>query len=233
MIKPTIKLLMVITLFSSLAVSCDKGSDTDTEKQTENPIPTKVKGTLPANGEPCSDFEIVPNDNSKVAILFKWNASQDAVNYDLIIMDGTQEAAKTTVGATEATLSLDKGKTYSWTVTAKNETGNTVSDTYSFTTPGQATGNYAPYAAEITLDFNTTNQTLNISWTAEDEDGDSLTFDIEILEDETLIQEESDLTTNFIDDIIYMNATLYSVKVISKDVSGNFSVSEKTITSPE
>lgn len=233
MIHQKVKYLASIILIISTFVSCDKGSDTDTEKQTEKPLPTKAQGTLPANGEPCSDFEIVSNDDSKVSILFKWNASKDAVNYDLIVMDGTQKAAKTTVGATEATLTLDKGRTYSWTVTAKNETGNTVSDTYSFTTPGQAIGNYAPYAAEITLGFNTTNQTLNISWTAEDEDGDSLTFDVEISESEILLQEELELTSNNVEDIPYVNGTMYSVKVTAKDVSGNFSVSEKTATSPE
>ena len=221
--------LLVFVVFSS----CDKGTSTETEKQLDKPLPTKVQGTLPANGEPCSDFSPVPNDDSKVSIPFKWNASQHTVNYDLSVLEGAQEVAKTTVGALETSVTLERGKTYSWTVTSKNETGTTVSDTYSFTTPGQAIGNYAPYAAEIALDFDTVNQILNLSWTATDEDGDSLTFDVFILEDEIIVQEELELTINTIEGIAYVNNTSYTVKIITKDVVGNFSVSEKTITSPE
>lgn len=233
MISPKIKLFICLIFIGIIISSCDKGSDTDTEKQTDNPLPTKVLGTLPTNGEPCSDYNLVPNDDSKVSILFKWNASQNAVNYDLIVMEGAQEAAKTTVGALEASLTLDKGKTYSWTVTSKNETGNTISDTYSFTTPGQAIGNYAPYSAEIAMNFNTTNQNLNISWAAEDEDGDSLTFDVAVFEGETLLQEVFEMTTNSLEGFPYSNGTSYYVKITTKDVAGNFSVSEKTATAPD
>ena len=233
MIIKSLKYISFIILFSLIFTSCDKGTSTETEKQVDKPLPTKVQGTLPANGEPCSDFIPVPNDDSKVSIQFKWNASQHTINYDLSVLEGSQEVAKTTVGALETSVTLERGKTYSWTVTSKNETGNTVSDTYSFTTPGQAIGNYAPYAAEIVLDFDTENQVLKVSWEAVDEDGDSLTFDVEILEDETLLRDESDLTANSIEGITYINGTSYSVKVISKDFLGNFSVSEKTSTSPE
>lgn len=222
-------MVLVFVLFSS----CDKGTSTETEKQIDKPLPTKAQGTLPANGEPCSDFNPVPNDDSKVSVPFKWNASQNAINYDLSVLEGAQEVAKTTVGALETSVTLERGKTYSWTVTSKNETGTTVSDTYSFTTPGQALGNYAPYAAEIALDFDTDNQVFNVSWTAADEDGDSLTYDVVILEGETVVQEELGLTINTIEGIAYVNDTSYTVKIITKDVVGNFSVSEKTISSPE
>lgn len=233
MIHQKVKYLASILLIISTFVSCDKGSDSDTEKQIEKPLPTKVQGTLPANGEPCSDFELVPNDDSKVSILFKWNASQNAVNYDLVVKEGAQEAAKTTVGALEASLTLDKGKTYSWTVTAKNETGNTISDTYSFTTPGQAIGNYAPYAAEITLNFNTTNHILNVVWVAEDEDGDALNYDIVVQENGSVLMEETDLSNTTIEDITYVSGTTYLVSVKAKDTSGNFSFSEKSEISPD
>lgn len=221
--------LMVFVVFSS----CDKGTSTETEKQIDKPQPIKAQGTLPVNGEPCSDFDPVPNDDSKLSILFKWNGSQNTINYDLSVLEGAQEVAKTTVGALEASVTLERGKTYSWTVTSKNETGTTVSDTYSFTTPGHAIGNYAPYAAEIAIDFDVDKQVLNLSWSATDEDGDSLTFDVVILEGETVVHEELGLATNTIEGIAYLSETSYTFNIITKDVVGNFSISEKTITSPK
>jgi len=83
------------------------------------------------------------------------------------------------------------------------------------------------------MNFNTTNQILNISWTAEDEDGDSLTFDVQIFEDEMLAQEELEITTNSVEGFTYSIGTSYSVKVTAKDIIGNFSVSEKTATALE
>lgn len=233
MIAKSLKYILFTIIVCLVSTSCDKGTSTETEKQIDKPLPTKAQGTLPANGEPCSDFNPVPNDDSKVSIPFKWNASQHTINYDLSVLEGAQEVAKTTVGALETSVTLERGKTYSWTVTSKNETGTTVSDTYSFTTPGQAVGNYAPYAAEIALDFDTDNQVFNINWTAADEDGDSLTYDVVILEGGTVVQEELGLTINTITGIPYANDTFYTVKIITKDVVGNFSVSEKTISSPE
>lgn len=234
MINHKTKILLGIVLIFFIFEACDKGSSTpDTDKQTENPLPTKVQGTLPVNGEPCSDFTVVPNDNSKASILFKWNASQNAVNYDLIIMEGTQEVAKTTVGALETSITLDKGKTYSWTVTAKNEAGTITSDTYSFTAPGEAIGNYAPYAAEIIFDFDTTNQTLNINWTGEDEDGDALVYDILVKENETVVIDEIDLANTSIPSLPYLSGASYTVNITAKDTVGNFSISEKIEKSPE
>lgn len=233
MIYKTLKYFTGLTLVLVCLNSCDKSTSTETEKQVEKPVPTKVTGTLPVNGEPCSDFEPLPNDETKVSILFKWSAAQNAVNYDLKILLGNKQAATTTIAEHETTVTLDRGKTYTWTVTSKNETGNTVSDTYSFTTPGVSEGNYAPYAAEITTDFQTIDQLLTVNWTGTDEDGDELIYDITITENETIILEEIDYINTSISGIGYTEDTPYTINIVSKDGTGNFSVSEVTIKSPE
>lgn len=233
MIYKTLKYFTVLLLVFVCLNSCDKSTSTETEKQIEKPVPTKVTGTLPVNGEPCSEFEQIPNDDTKVSILFKWNAAQNTVNYDLDVLFNNQQVASTTVGGLETTVTLDRGKTYTWTVTSKNESESTESDTYSFTTPGLAEGNYAPYAAEISTDFNTSAQSLTVNWIGTDEDNDLLIYDVTITENESVIIEETDISDNSISGIVYSSGTEYSIKVISKDNTGSFSVSEVTVNAPE
>tara|TARA_R110002153_G_scaffold7399_3_gene33302 strand:+ start:1299 stop:2000 length:702 start_codon:yes stop_codon:yes gene_type:complete len=233
MIYKTLKYFTGLALVFVSLNSCDKSTPTDTEKQVDKPVPTKATGTLPANGEPCSEFEPIPNDDTKVSILFKWNAAQNTVNYELKVLLGNEQAATTTVGGQEATVNLDRGKTYTWTVTSKNESGSTVSDTYSFTTPGLSEGNYAPYSAEILTEFETVEKLLTVSWIGSDEDGDDLTYDVIITENETVILEEIDFVNTSISGIGYTNNTNYTINIISKDGTGNFSVSEVSVKSPE
>tara|TARA_R110002051_G_scaffold137916_4_gene210582 strand:- start:6693 stop:7394 length:702 start_codon:yes stop_codon:yes gene_type:complete len=233
MIYKTLKYFTSLLLLFVCLNSCDKSSATETEKQVENPVPTKATGTLPVNGEPCSEFEPIPNDDTKVSILFKWNVAQNTINYDLDVLLNNQQVASATVAGLETTVTLDRGKTYTWKVTSKNETGNTISDTYSFTTPGISEGNYAPYAAEISTEFNTLTQLLTISWIGTDEDNDLLTYDVTITENESVIIEETDISDNSISGIEYNSGTEYSIKVISKDNTGSFSVSEVTVNAPE
>lgn len=233
MIYKTLKYFTSLLLLFVCLNSCDKSTPEETEKQIDKEVPTKVTGTLPVNGEPCSEFELIPNNDTKVSILFKWNAAQNTVNYTLEVLLNNQQAVSSTVGGLETTVSLDRGKTYTWTVTSKNEFGTTESDTYSFTTPGLAEVNYAPYAAEISTDFNTLTQLLTISWIGTDEDNDLLTYDVTITENESEIIEETDITDNSISGIEYNSGTEYYIKVISKDSTGSFSVSEITANSPE
>ncbi|APQ18985.1 hypothetical protein [Maribacter hydrothermalis] len=233
MIYKTLKYFTGLAMIFVCLNSCDKSTSTETEKQLEKPIPTKATGTLPVNGEPCSEFELIQNDDTKVSILFKWNAAQNAINYELMVLLGNEQVATTTVGGQEATVTLDKGKTYTWNITSKNENGNTVSDTYSFTTPGLSDGNYAPYVAEITTEFDTVEQILNISWLCTDEDGDDLLYDVVITENETIIIDETDYANTSILEVDYNNDTSYTIKVISKDSTGNFSLSEISVSSPE
>ena len=66
-----------------------------------------------------------------------------------------------------------------------------------------------------------------------DEDNDLLTYDVTITENESEIIEETDITDNSISGIEYNSGTEYYIKVISKDSTGSFSVSEITANSPE
>jgi hypothetical protein len=233
MIYNNIYKVITIVMLLVFMSSCDDGGSEEEEMQLEKPTPTKAVGTLPANGEPCSDFEIIPNDDSKVSISFKWTSAQNTTNYDLIVLEGTSEVSNTTVDALQTNVTLSRGKTYTWRVVSKNENNSSISDTYSFTTPGLAASNYAPYSAEITVIFDTTAKLFNMKWTAVDEDGDDLVFDISISDEQNIIVEENDTSNLFINGTPYTGNTVYNFKVTAKDANGNFSISETSIISPE
>lgn len=208
------------------------GEQPPPEPEPSNDLPLKVTGTLPVNGEPCSDYEEVLSDDSKVLITFNWNEAQFADNYELAVKEGSSEVYRNMYSNLEAQVELQRGKTYTWSVKAKNEFGETPGDTFSFTTPGIRVGNYAPYAAEISVDFNTNTMEMSVGWVGSDEDGDALLYDVKVREDNNLLLEEVDYSLDILEPILFMNARTYSVEVISKDTAGNFSVATYTVEAP-
>ncbi len=227
--------ILFITLMA-LLLSCggrDGGGELPTpEPEPSNDLPALAVGTLPANGEPCSDYEEVPADESKVSISFKWNAAQYADSYELVILESDSEVFRNSLDNLEAQVELERGKTYTWSVKSINEFGETLGNTYSFTTPGTPIGNYAPYAAEISVSFNVETTEMAISWVGSDEDNDVLTYDVKVWENANLLLEEMDSTLESLEPILFISGASYSVEVISKDTASNFSVSSISIESP-
>ncbi|WP_420604158.1 hypothetical protein [Flagellimonas sp.] len=224
----------ILALTTIFLLSCGGGGGEGEEPpKEESKPPSKTIGTLPTNGEPCSDYEEVDNDDVKVLVEFRWNAAQLAQNYVLEIFEGTTEVFKSSFNNLEAKVQLDRGKTYSWSLTAVNNDGETAGDTYSFTTPGIPEANYAPYAAAITIEFNTQNMEMSVAWVGSDEDNDELTYDVTVSENESILVEETDYNMESINPVAFKNGENYSVEVISKDTSGNFSVSKMSAIAPD
>ncbi len=231
----TMKSIVQMIYFCMALILCSCGGGSGGEQpppEPSNDLPLKVTGTLPVNGEPCSDYEEVPSDDSMVLIAFNWNEAQFADSYKLIVLDGSSEIFSENYSNAEAKVELQRGKTYTWSVTAINEFGQTPGDTYSFTAPGIRVGNYAPYAAEINVEFNTETMEMSISWVGSDQDNDTLTYDIKILENENIILEETGVDANMVDPIQFIDGVNYSVEITSKDTSGNFSISTRSFKTP-
>ncbi|MGB6151770.1 MAG: hypothetical protein WBG48_07245 [Pricia sp.] len=213
-------------LFSTFFVSCDKGTSPEEFPITDtNPI-VKTIGLLPLNGELCSDYELVPDEVLEILVLFKWNTIEKVKNYALVVYDGTDEITRISAISSEVKVRLQRGKTYSWTIIAINGEQEILGDTYSFTTPGVPLGNYAPYAADISLTVDATNTLLSIEWVGADEDDDALTYDVSVYRGEEVIQEFFNISDTFLQPFSVGPETAYTVKVISKDGFGNFSVSK-------
>ncbi|RIV35712.1 hypothetical protein D2V08_03570 [Flagellimonas lutimaris] len=223
--------VVIIPLF----LSCGGGGGGEQplpEPEPSNDLPARVLGALPANGEPCSDYEEVPSDESKVLIAFNWNAAQYADSYELVVLEDNSEVFRDTFSNLETQVELQRGKTYTWSVNSINEFGETSGNTYSFTTPGTPVGNYAPYAAEISIDFNTGTMEMSIGWIGNDEDNDVLIYDVKVWENENVLMEEANYTLDSLEPVLFLNGESYSVEVVSKDTSGNFSISTMSAEAP-
>ena len=231
-LKPTIIKLFGVTMIGILFSCGGGGGGEEPPIEQKNP-PAKAIGVLPANGEPCSDYEEVSGSDTKVLILFKWNAAQFAQSYEVVVSDGNNEIARKSVGTLETKIELDRGKTYSWQINSINGDGEATSNTNSFTTPGVPVGNYVPYAAEITIGFDTVNLEMTVSWVGNDADGDELTYDITVWENGSIILEETDYAQDSFDPITIKNGEIYTVEVISKDSFGNSSISTTSEEAPE
>ncbi len=130
---------------------------------SEHPSPDKPQLTYPSNNS---------RDIATGNITLKWESKESDLTYR-IEFDGKTYTTKNksyTVSASE------RGKTYSWKVTATNEWGKeTVSDTYSFATKVNS-------APEITLvspvnaSAGILANSITLKWTGKDSDGDEISY---------------------------------------------------------
>ena len=81
----------------------------------------------------------------------------------------------------------------------------------------------------ITMDFNAETRALVISWIGKDEDGDTLTYDVFVKENDEIIIDDKDLTIVALSPIIAVAGATYVVQVTSKDSFGNLAVSTQTL----
>ena len=231
-------IIAVLTLLVvGLLNGCTKSSGSEDET-SKNPLkeelksPEKSNALLPENGDTCAEFDSIESEPDKASVFFSWTEADRSDTYVLEVFESDTLIKSITVEDTEAVMILDKGKLYSWTITSKNFAGEAKSDTYSFTTPGEPIGNFVPYTAKITMDFDTTNNRLSISWVGSDQDGDKLTYNVKVEEDQETILEQSDLTVSSVEPITIVPGKGYKVEVISFDEYGNYSKAESSKTAP-
>lgn len=225
--------IKTVSLFIGLGllVSCGGGGSDSPDEPVVN-LPAKPALTLPINGETCSEYTVVANNETKAEISFGWATTSYATSYVLVVTQSGNTVVNQTLTTTSYKAILDKGKTYSWTVTAKNKDGENVSVTNSFTTPGIPVGNYVPYAAIINFSVNTGSSMASLSWVGKDEDSNTneLKYDIEIKEDNAVLQSLTNKTqTSIADFVVKLNAT-YQIKITTIDKYGSYSSSIYTYT---
>ncbi|MER3375331.1 MAG: hypothetical protein RIM83_11900 [Allomuricauda sp.] len=222
--------LYIIFVVVGIFFSCSGGEGGEQPPEDEVNLPEKAIGVLPVNGEPCSDYEEIAGNDTQVLISFNWNSARYAQSYEVIILDAGNEIVRKNVEGLQTKIELDRGKTYTWQIESINDDGSSASNTYSFTSPGIPQRNFAPYAAAITVEFDTINSEMLISWVGSDEDGDALSYDALIYQSNELIYEFNDLSDTFLPPISYILSREYSIEVTSEDSFGNFSISEVTVS---
>jgi len=226
-----IKNIKTICFFVSLGllVSCG-GGNSDGDPVVN--LPAKPNLSLPVNGENCSTYTVVASDNTKAEISFSWAGATYATSYVLVVTQAGTQVVNKEISTTSYKVILDKGKTYSWTVTAKNKNGVTASATNSFITPGNPIGNYVPYAAVINFSVNATSSMASLSWIGKDEDSTTtdLKYDIEIKKDNVVIQSLTNQTVSSIADFAAVLNATYQIKINTIDKQGSYSTSIVTYT---
>lgn len=226
-----INLLKYLVLFcTALVFACGGSSDSDdpTDDDPNNPqqqLPGKANALLPVNGEPCSEFEDVDGEPNKALIFFQWSSASFTNSYRVQVLEGGAQVAAESLNGQSTEFVLDRGKTYTWTVTSVNSDGEAISDTFSFTSPGIPVSNYAPYAAEISIVFDIPNMEMDISWSGSDEDGDPLTYDVEVLQEGITVESFIGLTTDSLDPIPFIPGQRYQIRVVTRDNADNYSIS--------
>jgi hypothetical protein len=117
--------IIVLFVVLLLIVSCGGGSDSTVERKIN--LPGTPVLSLPLNGETCSDYTVVVSNAAKAEISFSWAITAYATSYVLVVTQTGTEVVNKEITTTSYKAVLDKGKTYSWTVTAKNKDGVKVS----------------------------------------------------------------------------------------------------------
>ncbi len=174
----------------------------------EASVPEKPQLTYPANNS---------KDIPVGSITLKWNSKESDLTYR-VEFDGktyTTNNTSYTVSTTE------RGKTYSWRVTATNEwEKETSSETYSFRTMDNR-GPSTP--SNPSPSDKTTNQplTVTLSWECSDPDGDTLTYDVYFgINPGSMTKISSVQTGKTLNRSNLSIGTTYYWKVVAKDSKG-------------
>jgi hypothetical protein len=212
-------------ILTTLMLSC--GSDSDEQPEVINQNPTKPVATSPTNNSLCQILDLE----------FSWSSATDPDGDDIIYQidiasdedfNNIERSGKT--ANTSKIFNLDKGVHYFWRVKSidTNQASSDYSSTWQFITEEDGSINYVPFNAELILpeDGSVHNQTtMDLSWEAEDLDGDSLTFDLyfgtDVDNPELLAESLVENTHNLPE--LESNTTYYWYIVV-RDTAGNASV---------
>jgi hypothetical protein len=223
--KNIFKLFIVFVL--SISYGCGSSSDDApgfNPDQTPTPAAKAEAPDLiePLNGEECSKFSTT-NDENIVAVPFRWSNADNASQYEISIEGGTAIQTKT-VSGTNTTFDLARDTKYNWHVTGIN-TDNVKGDmstTFELRTPGYGVSNTVPY---VIIDFllDKESNMAMLSWEGFDDDGDNLSYNVLIKENDVVILELFDTEQTSVQDFTILDGALYEVTITITDEQNNSS----------
>jgi len=218
--------IKIIALFLVVGlVSCGGSSEDETPVVVNIKIPGKATLASPVNGATCEPgANTTPTQSS---VVFSWNAGNDTESYDLKVINlNTQETIiQTGITSTSATVTLNRGIPYSWTLTSKNKGATTtVSDTWKFYLAGVGVTNYAPFPAAAVSPLSgtivtPTNGKVTLSWETSDVEASPLTYTLffdTVDGKQTPIDANKNLTSKTKEVVVNPN-TVYYWRVITSD----------------
>ena len=215
---------LIFLAFSLLLFGCGGGDD------GPPPSPEGALLVFPERDSECTTGISVSETISQVT--FEWQPSDNTDRYTLTVINlitNTPQAISTM--NTSASLSIEKGAPFSWSVVSSNSNSNeaATSESWLFYNAGSQT-TYAPFPAQIqfpvagsTVQANSEGQ-VELSWIGADVEDDIATFDVYFSEanppETLLITTSSEMSQVSID---ATSGTTYFWRVVTTDSEGNSS----------
>jgi hypothetical protein len=194
------------------------------------PIPEGAILVFPLENSECTTGQPVNETLSRVT--FEWQPSANTDLYTLSVVNLNTNTPQTLATvATSASLSIEKGAPFSWSVTSTNTDSDltAASESWLFYNAGSQT-TYAPFPAQViapksgqTIIADALSQ-VTLEWSGADVENDIDVFEVYFSEQNppltllgTLNNDESTM------DVGVVSGTTYYWKVITKDAEGNTS----------
>ncbi len=195
------------------------------------PSPEGANLIFPLESSECTTGVSVSETLSQVT--FEWSASAKTDSYRLIVVNLTTNIQQQPLNtaATTASISIEKGTPYSWSVTSVNSSSGltATSDTWLFYNAGSQT-TYAPFPAQLvspasgaTVQKSLANEVV-LQWMGADVDNDLNSFEVFFSDQNppTTAVGTTNATTMEYTATVSSN-TIYYWKVVSTDSEGNTS----------
>ena len=224
---------MKIKRYLGLIIVCFLISNCSSD-ETSALIPEKALLISPAEDSPCLTGDSV--SDTEIEVFFKWSPARNTDYYNLRITNliSNEIINETNIENTGATVVLEKGKPYSWSVSSKSNLVNDVgtSEVNNFYVGGFESVTNAPLPVSLTQPDQGSNVIIgkggkvSFSW-SENSQNNSMKYTLyldKIDGKQTPSDEYTDLTANTID-VTLENGTTYFWRVKSFDgVNSSFSV---------
>ena len=181
--------------------------------------------TAPLNNTECITGTDVNETQSKVT--FQWNESAGNQTYFLYVKNlSTQNTLQYNAGNnTSFEVTLNKATPYSWYVSSKKSSGNTVqSEIWKFYNSGPGISNYAPFPAELVapvMSSSVYGPAVNLQWTGGDLDNDIESYEVFFGTAANPTTSISTGTQTSVNNVTVISGGTYYWKVVTTDSAGN------------
>ncbi|MEM8845883.1 MAG: hypothetical protein AAGD17_02160 [Bacteroidota bacterium] len=217
------KYFTVLSVLGLFLISCGGNDDPP-------PTPGAVQLVFPEENSECTTGVTVNEELSQVT--FEWQPSENAESYTLRAVNLNTNIPQTiTTASTSASLSINRGAPYSWSITSTNSQSNqnASSETWLFYNAGSQT-TYAPFPAQLvspnsgsTISPNASNQVV-LNWLGADVENDIEEYQVFFSNQNppTTKLGTFDAFTSSVSASVIAN-TVYFWRVITTDAEGNTS----------
>jgi len=221
------RIIVALAMISLFAISC--GSNEDNNGNGGGNA-TAVTLSLPANNSECITGTSISDTQS--AVTFEWAAIENTEKYFIYVKNlNTQGVLQFNAGTgTSQSVNLLKGTPYSWYVTSKKVSGESLtSETWKFYNAGEPVSNHAPFPADLVspvMSSTILTTAVTLQWAGGDIDGDIANYKVYMdsnINPATLV---GTVMQQSIPNLAVTSGGTYYWKVVTTDEVGNATTSQ-------